>query len=239
MDIQYVGEHLFPGYLGRFFLLIGFVSALFSSFFYFQSVRSAESEQKRWKNWGKITFYAHGLFVIFTSFILMYLLLNRFYEYKYVWVHVENDLGLGYMIASFWAGQEGSFLFWTLCQVIVGLFLIRYAGEWEKPVMSVVALSQVFMMSMMLGIQWGNIQIGMSPFVLLREVPENAANEFFQNPNYLSAITDGNGLNPLLRNFWMMSHPPVLFIGFALALVPFAYGVAALWKKQFLTWIPA
>ncbi|MFW5777636.1 MAG: cytochrome c biogenesis protein CcsA [Bacteroidota bacterium] len=239
MDIQYVGEHLFPGYLGRFFLLVGFALALISSFFYFQSVRSAKGEDKRWANWGKITFYVHGLAVILASSILMYLLLNRYYEYKYVWVHVENDLGLGYMIASFWAGQEGSFLFWTLCQVIVGFFLIRYAGEWEKPVMSVVGLSQVFMMSMMLGIHWGSTQIGVSPFSLLREVPANAANEFFQNPNYLSAITDGNGLNPLLRNFWMMSHPPVLFIGFALALVPFAYAIAGLWKKQFLNWIPS
>jgi len=239
MDIQYVGEHLFPGYLGRFFLLVGFALALISSFFYFQSVRSAKGEDKRWANWGKITFYIHGLAVIVASSILMYLLLNRYYEYKYVWVHVENDLGLGYMIASFWAGQEGSFLFWALCQVIVGLVLIRYTSEWEKPVMSVVSLSQVFMMSMMLGIQWGSTQIGVSPFALLREVPANAANEFFQNPDYLSAITDGNGLNPLLRNFWMMSHPPVLFIGFALALVPFAYALSGLWKKQFLDWIPS
>lgn len=239
MDIQYVGEHLFPGYFGRFFILVGFALALLSSFFYLQSVKTQKGEEKRWNHWGRIAFYVHSLSVVLASASLMYLLLNRYYEYKYVWAHVENDLGLGYMIASFWAGQEGSFLFWTLCQVIVGLFLIRYAGKWEKPVMPVVAFSQVFMMSMMLGFQLGGIQIGVSPFTLLREVPANAANEFFQNPNYLTAITDGNGLNPLLRNFWMMSHPPVLFIGFALALVPFAYGIAGLWKKHFINWIPA
>lgn len=237
MDIQYVGEHLFPGNLGKFSILIGFIAALFSAFFYLQSSKDHPSDTQMWRRWGRYAFIAHSVFIFIASVMLMYLLLNRYYEYRYVWVHTENDLGLGYLIAAFWAGQEGSFLFWTLCQVAVGLLLIRFAGKWENSVMTVVAFSQFFMTSMMLGISFGNIDIGMSPFLLLREVPENAASEFFRNPFYLSLIVDGNGLNPLLRNFWMMSHPPVLFVGFALALVPFAYGIAGLWKKKYQEWI--
>ena len=237
MDIQYVGEHLLPGNIGRFSIIMGFVAAFLSSFFYLQAGRDNPSDSYMWRKWGRYGFFTHSAFIILAGTMLMYILLNRFYEYKYVWVHTENNLDLGYMIASFWAGQEGSFLFWTLCQVAVGLLLIHFAGKWENTVMAVVAFSQVFMTSMMLGISFGNIEIGMSPFLLLREVPENAASEFFRNPNYLALIVDGNGLNPLLRNFWMLSHPPVLFIGFALALVPFAYGIAGLRNKKYVEWI--
>ncbi len=237
MDIQYVGEHLLPGQLGHFSLIIGLLAAFLTAFFYLQASRENPQDMSRWRNWARYAWYAHSFFIVLASVLLMYLLLNRYYEYRYVWVHVENDLGLGYLIASFWAGQEGSLLFWALCQVAIGLLLLRYAGRWENKVMSVVAFSQVFMSSMLLGITFFGQQIGSSPFTLLREVPENAVSEFFQNPHYLSLIVDGNGLNPLLRNFWMMSHPPVLFIGFALTLVPFAYALAGLWRKQYLEWI--
>lgn len=237
MDIHYVGEHLLPGNIGRFSIILGFIAAFLSAFFYLQASRENPSDTHQWRRWGRILFYFHGAMLMLAGTMLMYLLLNRYYEYRYVWVHVENDLGLGYVIAAFWAGQEGSFLFWNLCQVAVGLLLIRYAGKWENPVMSIVALSQVFMTSMILGISMGALDIGMNPFLLLRQVPENAASEFFRNPFYMSLIVDGNGLNPLLRNFWMLSHPPVLFIGFAFALVPFAYGVSALWKQQYTQWI--
>ncbi len=237
MDIQYVGEHLLPGYMGRFAIIIGFVAAFLSFFFYYQASKNNPADRQNWQKWGRYAFSAHSLFILLASTLLMYLLLNRYYEYRYVWVHTENDLNLGYLISSFWAGQEGSLLFWLLMQVVVGLFLIRYAETWENPVMTIVSLSQIFMTSLLLGISFSGINIGMSPFILLREVPENAASEFFQNPHYVQLIVDGNGLNPLLRNFWMLSHPPVLFVGFALALVPFAYALAGLWKKQFIGWI--
>jgi len=237
MDIQYIGERLIPGNIGDFSLFIGLVAAFLSAFFYYQAARENPTDKHMWKKWGRMSFYTHSTFIILASAMLFIILLNRYYEYKYVWVHAENDLGLGYLIAAFWAGQEGSILFWTLCQVIIALVLIRYADKWENPVMAIIAFSQFFMTSMNLGISIGGANIGMSPFALMREVPENAASEFFQNPNYLSLIVDGNGLNPLLRNFWMMSHPPILFIGFALTLVPFAYALAGLWKKQYIEWI--
>ncbi len=50
---------------------------------------------------------------------------------------------------------------------------------------------------------------------------------------------DGRGLNPSLQNFWMIIHPPVLFIGFASLAVPFVLAVAALWQKKYNEWIQA
>ncbi len=50
-------------------------------------------------------------------------------------------------------------------------------------------------------------------------------------------IIQGKGLNPLLQNFWMQIHPPVLFIGFAMALVPFSFAVSALIKNDYKSWV--
>ena len=237
MEIQYIGEHLFAGYAGRFALFVALASSLLAAFAYFQAVGSSPSESVRWQQWGRRIFALHSLMVIAASMFLFYIILNRFYEYQYVWKHVENDLGLGYRIAAFWAGQEGSLLFWTLCQAVFGLLIIRYAGHWEPRVMTFFSVSQFFMVSMMLGWKLGSFQIGMDPFLLLRQAEANLDNHFFHDPNYLAFIADGNGLNPLLRNFWMLSHPPVLFIGYAAALIPFSYALSALWARDYIRWI--
>ncbi len=59
-------------------------------------------------------------------------------------------------------------------------------------------------------------------------------------------LIKGKGLNPLLQNFWMQIHPPILFVGFAMSTVPFAFAFSALmknryndWVKQSLPWIVA
>ncbi|HVG11951.1 MAG TPA: cytochrome c biogenesis protein CcsA, partial [Flavisolibacter sp.] len=54
--------------------------------------------------------------------------------------------------------------------------------------------------------------------------------------DYLASIVDGNDLNPLLQNYWMVIHPPVLFLGFASVLFPFAFAIAGLWTKDFKGW---
>ncbi len=235
--MEFLGEHLIWGYLGRFSLIIAFFTAIIASFAFYNGSDTDRIDFRQWRCWGRIAFRVHSLMVGIASFVLMYILLSRFYEYRYVWIHMENDLATGYKIAAFWAGQEGSMLFWALMQVIFGLLIIRFERKWESPVMMFFSLSQVFMLSMLLGLRFGSWSLGFDPFLLLRLAPENLGNEFFNNPGYLRFITDGNGLNPLLRNFWMMSHPPVTFIGYAAVLVPFCFTLAGLWKRQFHDWI--
>jgi cytochrome c-type biogenesis protein CcmF len=50
-------------------------------------------------------------------------------------------------------------------------------------------------------------------------------------------IIDGKGLNPQLLNFWMQIHPPILFTGFSMATVPFAFAIAALMKNDYKDWV--
>ena len=50
-------------------------------------------------------------------------------------------------------------------------------------------------------------------------------------------IVQGKGLNPLLQNFWMQIHPPILFSGFAMSTVPFSFAFAALMKNDYKDWV--
>ncbi len=83
-------------------------------------------------------------------------------------------------------------------------------------------------------------KIGSSPFVLLKEVfPDIPV--YQQNPDFVPV--NGKGLNPLLKNYWMVIHPPVLFLGFALSAVPFAFLVRGLlhnsknWTSLAFPWL--
>ena len=101
-------------------------------------------------------------------------------------------------------------------------------------------LVQVFLISMVLGIQPFGLRIGSSPFVLIRELPENVGLPWTQLTDYLEripAFMDGEGLNPLLQNYWMTIHPPVTFLGFASTLIPFAFALAGLWTRRYNEWL--
>lgn len=124
-------------------------------------------------------------------------------------------------------------MFW---QAALGIVLIQTNRFWEAPVMTVFALVQAFLASMILGVVLPGIdlKIGSSPFILLREVMHDAP-VFKMDPEFIPK--DGNGLNPLLQNYWMVIHPPTLFLGFAATLVPFSYCIAGLWFKRYREWI--
>ena len=145
------------------------------------------------------------------------------------------------MISCFWEGQEGSFLLWLFWNALIGLILQRVAKDWESPVMVVIAFAQIALGSMLLGFHWGELKIGSSPFDLLREQRPDFLNIPILGQigvgNYLEVFKDGNGLNALLQNYWMVIHPPTLFLGFATAIVPFAYSIAALWRNNDRGWI--
>src|SRR5690606_17370021 len=117
---------------------------------------------------------------------------------------------------------------------VLALVVVARGKSWESPVMTTIMLCQTVLASMLIGIEVVGERVGSSPFILLRQALEAP---IFSNPNYLSMIADGNGLNPLLQNYWMVIHPPTLFLGFASMVVPFAYGIAGLWQRKYKEWL--
>jgi len=237
------GEHLLPGQLGQFFVILAFGAALLSTISYYFAATNKDQLDNSWKRLGRIGFYINTLSVVGIGACLFYIIYTHLFEYHYAWEHSSKSLPVYYIISSYWEGQEGSFWLWGFWQAVLGNILIWRAKSWEKPVMTVIGLSQVLLSSMLIGIEIFGARIGSSPFILLREAIDlkSSAPIFAQRPdlyqNYLSYITDGNGLNPLLQNYWMVIHPPTLFLGFASMVVPFAYAIAGLWQKRYKEWV--
>lgn len=243
MDIQFIGENLLPGKIGQFFIVLAFASSLLSAIAYFFAVKNKDLQDRSWVKIGRISFLVNLVSIIGIGSVLFYLILNHYNEYNYVYSHSSKTLPVYYIVSAFWEGQEGSFWLWAFWQSVLGAILIWKAKTWENGVMTVVAFSQAFLTSMLLGVEIFGERIGSSPFILLREAVnlKEYAPMVFNDPenfkNYLKFITDGKGLNPLLQNYWMVIHPPTLFLGFASMIVPFAYGIAALWQRRYKDWV--
>lgn len=232
MDITYVGETLLPGKIGQFFVILSFGSALLSCIsYYFATVRK---EDRSWLKIARIAFCINVASVVSIGSCLFYIIYNHLFEYYYAWDHSSRSLPTHFIISSFWEGQEGSFWLWMFWQGLLGVVLVFRAKSWEPPVMTVVMLCQAVLGSMLIGIEILGERVGSSPFILFRDAKDLP---IFSDPNYLRMITDGSGLNALLQNYWMVIHPPTLFLGFAAMIVPFAYAVAGLWQRRYKEWI--
>ncbi len=231
-QITYIGERLWAGHLGNFFIILSTVASLQAAISYFFAEKTKE---QGWLKLGRLSFRIHvlGVFGIIATLLLM--LSHHYYEYAYIWRHSDNAMPMRYILASFWGGQEGSFLLWIFWHTIIGLILQRTAKTYESGVMCILSLVQVFLSTMILGVIFLGTKIGGNPFVLLRETPEYANIPLFTNPSYLVKL-DGQGLTPSLQNYWMTIHPPTLFLGFSLTVVPFVYALTGLWRKDFTGW---
>jgi cytochrome c-type biogenesis protein CcmF len=144
------------------------------------------------------------------ALLLILLLLLRDFRIDYIYRYSGLDLPGHYQFASFWAGQQGSFMIWLVWGTLLGLGLKRAAGKHEPAVMGVYLLT-------LLGILF--ILVRQSPFAMRFDSP-----------------ADGQGLNPLLQDDWMVIHPPIMFVGFAAAAIPFSFAMAALWKRDYDGW---
>ncbi|MGF6930828.1 cytochrome c-type biogenesis protein CcmF [Chitinophaga sp. W2I13] len=236
--MKFVGEHLLPGQLGHFFAILAFVASMVATVAYYNVVKGKEPLiRDSWKRLARWSFVIQSAAVIGVFSCLYFILYNHYFEYKYAWRNTSRDLPIQYLLSSLWSDQEGSFLLWSIWNSILGIFLIRTSKNWEAPVMTIFSLAQLIMASMLLGIFILGYKVGSNPFMLLREAPENQLAPIFQTADYMQHIHDGNGLNVTLQNYWMVIHPPVLFLGFASMIIPFAFAFAGLWTKDYTGWV--
>ncbi|MCB9033207.1 MAG: cytochrome c biogenesis protein CcsA [Chitinophagales bacterium] len=236
MNIHAQGAEFFYGKLGHFFIILSFCFALLSAVSYFLAASTKDIlQQQNWIKLGRTSFIIHVFGIISVFVVFYFILLQHQFQYKYVWQHSSKELPFYFVFSAMWAGQEGSTLLWMFWHAILGLVLIFKAKEYESPVLSFMALAQVLLGSMLLGVYIFNYKMGSSPFALLKDTMDIPI--FKMNPNYIPE--DGTGLNPSLQNYWMVIHPPTLFLGFASTAIPAAYAFASLWKKDFKNWLTA
>lgn len=151
--------------------------------------------------------------VLAASAFQMWNILTHQFQYEYITNFSDRSLPRLLLIASFWGGQSGSFLLWSTWSVVFGLALVwgLRRSAWEPYV-----LTPYLLVSVCIAV----ITLASRPWKLLPETP-----------------VDGNGLNPLLQNYWMAIHPPILFTGFTTMAGPFAFAIAALWRRDYDGWV--
>ncbi len=147
------------------------------------------------------------------------------FRYFYVYNYSNTELSKPLLMATFYAGQEGSFMLWTILVSLIGVLLLPYVRRvgYESEVMSFYSLILVFLMLMM---------VAKNPFAYIWE---HFAAEATMTTGFTPA--NGRGLNPLLHNLWITIHPPMLFTGFAALSVPFAFAMAGLVRRDFHRWV--
>lgn len=243
--MPFVGEHVLPGQIGHFFAILSLVASLVATIAFYKGANATPLfEKQSWVRLARAAFFIETVSVLTIFATLYYIISHHFFEYKYAWQHSSRALQVQYLLSCFWEGQEGSFMLWSFWHCVLGWLLIWKAKAFEAPVMTVVSFAQFCLATMLLGIYFFGVKVGSNPFVLLRNegffdnapVFKDAATGLLRN-DYLTLWKDGNGLNALLQNYWMVIHPPVLFLGFASTIVPFAFAIAGLWKNEHKQWV--
>lgn len=156
---------------------------------------------------------ATGQFVLVTFAFgcLIYAFVTNDFSVTYVAQNSNSKLPVYYRIAGAWGGHEGSLLLWiqmlTVWSLGVALFSRQLPDETVARVLGVLGL----------------ISVGFYAFLL-----------FTSNPfdRLLPAAADGRDLNPLLQDFGMIIHPPLLYMGYVGFSVAFAFAIAALMGGQ-------
>jgi cytochrome c-type biogenesis protein CcmF len=222
--------HTLIGDVGHLFVILSFISAIGIAYAFLKN-----KSDLGWRSFGNGFVVFHFVAVSAVVTILYIIISNHYFEYHYAYSHSSKSLPWYYMISAFWEGQEGSFMLWMWWNALIGLFLLKLKQPWKAPVFVIFGMIQFFLTSMILGVVIPGIdlKVGSSPFILLRDAM--AAPIFQMNPDFIPE--DGTGLNPLLQNYWMVIHPPVLFLGFALTMIPFAFAFAGLWLKKYTEWL--
>jgi cytochrome c-type biogenesis protein CcmF len=152
--------------------------------------------------------YGFGALVSVASALIIYAFVTHDYAIKYVAMTSDTSMATWYKITAFWGGLDGSLLFWVL---VLALFsMIAVAVNYKKH-------------RDMIGYVVGTIMVVQVFFMTILVFHKNPFATFLNN-----VPMDGQGLNPLLQNYWMVIHPPSLYIGFVSATIPFAFGIGAL-----------
>lgn len=149
--------------------------------------------------------------------ILWYGLLTDKFQVVYIWNHSERSLPISYKFSAIWGGQQGSLLFWCL---VLSAFSVAAVVTFRRKhaalmpyVYATLLSSKLFFLVLLV--------FAANPFRMVAFVPE-----------------DGQGLNPLLQNYWMVIHPVMLYFGYVGLAVPFAFAIGALISKRLDTeWV--
>jgi len=191
--------------LGSFLLLATFVVCSYAAVV---SVVGARRRSHQLTESGVGAFYLVSALMAMASAVMINAFLTDDFSIKYVAHYSDSVQPLFYKITSYWGGLDGSIMFWVFLLSIFGSLAVYVNRERHRElipyVVATISAVQMF-------------------FLYLMVVHKNPFTTFLTN-----VPGDGEGLNPLLQNYWMAIHPPSLYTGFVGMTIPFAFCIAAL-----------
>jgi cytochrome c-type biogenesis protein CcmF len=152
--------------------------------------------------------YGFSALVGLAAAMIIYGFVTHDYTIKYVQATSDTSMSVAYKITSFWGGLDGSLLFWVVVLALFSTVAIKVNYRRHRDMIGFVVATimavQVFFLALLV--------FNKNPFATFLTEPP----------------IEGRGLNPLLQNYWMVIHPPSLYVGFVAATIPFAFAIGAL-----------
>jgi cytochrome c-type biogenesis protein CcmF len=190
--------------LGRTLLLLGLAISLYGIG---ASLYGARSRRREWVDSGRRAVYALAGVMVF-AFVLVEIAFQRNeFAFNIVEQTSSTELSTFYKLTAPWSSQAGSLLLWVMLLSLwssLVLFITRRRLREIAPYATAVLLAFA---------------------TFFGALASFAANPFATSS---PAPTQGAGLDPLLQHPTMMFHPPMLYSGYTLMAIPFAFGVGAL-----------
>jgi cytochrome c-type biogenesis protein CcmF len=191
--------------LGYSILLLTFVVCSYAAGI---SVAGARRRSRKLIESGIGAFHLVTALMVTASVIIVHGFVTDDFSIKYVSRYSDSVQPLFFKITSYWGGLDGSIMFWVFLLACFGSLAVHVNRDRYRElipyVVAVISVVQMFFLFLMI--------IHNNPFdTFLTSIPP-----------------DGNGLNPLLQNVYMVIHPPSLYIGMVGMTIPFAFGMAAL-----------
>jgi cytochrome c-type biogenesis protein CcmF len=200
-----------------------YMTVVFSSISVISYLLSDKKNRESLLKIGSFSYYATTLTIVAASIYLLSNILAHNFQFTYIWEYSSKDLHNYFLVASFFSGQQGSFMLWMLIMSIIGLFLNRSAAKhgYQGLTMGIFTSIVLFL---------AIILVFKSPFDYVWETfaAENLEVGFMP--------VNGRGLNPILQNYWITIHPPILFLGYSLMAIPYTYALASLIKRDYRSW---
>jgi cytochrome c-type biogenesis protein CcmF len=191
--------------LGNWFLHFSCFIAFYAAV---TSLIGGKYQRNDWVVSARNALWSSAILVFACTIFLEIALIRGDFHLEYVFQYTNSTMPLFYKVAALWGGQNGSLLFWlAILSLFTSIALYRHRNSNQNLypyVITTLAVVQFF-------------------FLILMIFP---ANPFTELP--FGMFKDGRGLNPLLQNYYMIIHPPSLYLGYVGMTIPFAFGMAAL-----------
>jgi len=177
---------------------------------------------------------------------LLFALMTQQYQIAYVWSVTEPSTPMFYRMTALWGSQAGSLLFWSFTMSLFTTGAILFNWRSDRRLMPYAIAYMMATLAFFVGIslfienpfeRWWILPDQLQDEQVLSSalIPANSV-----APDEIRLADSANGLNPLLRHFGMIIHPPMLYLGFVGFTIPFAFAMAALASGDLSTnWIKA